>query len=233
MLGFSINYVKSVFQPAQHITFPGFVLDSLTMSISLTDKRKSVLLNACHNLASVERHKIRTVASAVGCIIAALPGVKYGGLFYRHLEKCKNIALKYAKGDYEKTMTLSPQAKHDLHWWPHHLTFASHFIHTPAVSLTLFSDASLEGWGGTDGTTHVDGRWTAEESPVHINVLELHAAKLTLLALAPGVSDSHIRLMLDNTTATAYIDFHSQNFRDNTEWMFNPAPMPNQSLLCP
>ena len=77
-LGFSINYVKSVFQPDQRITFLGFALDSLTMSISLTDKRKSVLLNACHNLASVERHKIRTVASAVGCIIAALPGVKYG-----------------------------------------------------------------------------------------------------------------------------------------------------------
>ena len=101
-------------------------------------------------------------------------------------------------------MSLSPQAKQDLHWWSHHLIFASHFIHPPAVSLTLFSDASLEGWGGTDGTTHVGGRWTAEESPVHINVLELHAAKLTLLALAPGVSDSHIRLMLN--TAAAYIE---------------------------
>ena len=146
------------------------------------------------------------MASAVGCIIAALPGVKYGGLFYDHLERCKNIALKYDKGDYEKTMSLSPQAKQDLYWWSHHLTFASHFIHPPAVSLTLFSDASLEGWRGMDGTTHVGGRWTAEESPVHINVFELHAAKLTLLALAPGVSDSHIRLMLDNTTAAAYIE---------------------------
>ena len=53
---------------------------------------------------------------------------------------------------------------------------------------------------------HVGGRWTDGESPVHINVLELHAAKLTLLALAPNVSHYHIRLMLDNTTAAAYID---------------------------
>ena len=45
-----------------------------------------------------------------------------------------------------------------------------------------------------------------EESPVHINGLELHAAKLTLMTLAPSVSDSHIRLMLDNTTAAAHID---------------------------
>ena len=137
--------------------------------------------------------------------------------------------------------------------------YASHFPSTPPVELTLFSDASLEGWGGTDGTSHVGGRWTDDESSVHINVLELHAAKLTLLALAPNVLHSHICLMLDNTMSAAYIDklgglhsptcneialsiwhwakdrniwistafipgventvadFHSRNFRDNTE----------------
>ena len=148
-------------------------------------------------------------------------------------------------------------------------------FHTPPVGLILFSDASLEGWGGTDGTSHVGGRWTDEECPVHINVLELHAAKLTLLALAPNVSHSHIRLMLDNTTVAAYIDkmgglhysscneialsiwhwakyrnirlstafilgientvtdFHSWNFRDNTEWMLNPVVFKQLSALCP
>ena len=117
------------------------------------------------------------------------------------------------------------------------------------------------------------GRWTDDESSVHINVLELHAAKLTLLALAPNVSHSHIRLMLDNTTAAACIDkmrglhspscnelalsmwhwakdrniwlstafisgventvadFHSQNFRDNTEWMLNPVVFKQLSAL--
>ena len=80
---------------------------------------------------------------------------------------------------------------------------ASHFIHTPPVMLTLFSDASLEGCGGTDGNSHVGGRWTADESPVHINVLELHGAQVMLLSLAHV---SHIRVMLDNTTAAFYID---------------------------
>ena len=46
----------------------------------------------------------------------------------------------------------------------------------------------------------------ADESPAHINVLELHAAQLTLLALAAHVSLSHIRLMLDNSTTASYID---------------------------
>ena len=71
-------------QPAQCIVFLGFVLD------------------------------IWAVASAVGCLIAALPGVKYGGLFYRSLERCKNLALKSARGNFEKTMRLTSQAQQDL-----------------------------------------------------------------------------------------------------------------------
>ena len=151
-------------------------------------------------------HKIRTMASAVGCLIAALPGVKYGGLFYCNLERCKSLALKYAKSNYEKSMKLILQAKEDLSYWSLNFMLAAHFIHTHPVMLTLFYVARLEGWGGTDGTSHVGERWTADESPIHINVLELHATQLTLLALALHVSHSHIRLMLDNTTAASYID---------------------------
>ena len=170
-------------------------------------------------------------------------------------------------------MRLTSQAQQDLGWWTRNVTLASHFLHTHSVGLTLFSDASLEGWGGTDGTSHVGGRLTDDKSPIHINVLELQAAKLTLMALAPNVSHSHIRLMLDNTTATAYIDemeglhspscneialsiwhwakdrniwlstavipgventvadFHSRNFRDNTEWMLNPVVFKQLSAL--
>ena len=131
------------------LSFLFFFLDSLHMSICLSDKRKGVILDICKKLNSGASHKIRAVASAVGCLIAALPGVKYGGLFYRSLERCKNLALKSARGNFEKTTRLSSQAQQDLGWWSHNIT--------PPVGLPLFSDASLEGWGGTDGTPHVGG----------------------------------------------------------------------------
>ena len=43
-LGFSINRDKSVLQPAPCIILLGFVLDSLSMSICLSDTRKGVIL---------------------------------------------------------------------------------------------------------------------------------------------------------------------------------------------
>ena len=137
-LGFSINQGKSVLQPAQRIVFLGFVLDSLNMSICLSNTRKGVILDICKKLNSGASHKIWAVASAVGCLIATLPGVKYGGLFYRILERCKNLALKSARGNFEKTMGLTSQAQQDLGWWSRNIMLASHFLNTSPVGLTLF-----------------------------------------------------------------------------------------------
>ena len=53
-------------QPAQRIAFLGFVLDSLNMSICLSDTRNDVILDICKKLNSGASHKIRAVASAVG-----------------------------------------------------------------------------------------------------------------------------------------------------------------------
>ena len=79
-------------------------------------------------------------------------------------------------------------------------------IHREPVHLTLYSDASLEGWGGMDEVTHVGGQWTEAEMPYHINALELQVAYLTLQALGVPHKNVHLRLMLDNTTVTTYIN---------------------------
>ena len=54
--------------------------------------------------------------------------------------------------------------------------------------------------------THIGGRWTEVEMPRHINALELHAAYCTHQLWVHLNTNVHIRLMLDNTTATVYIN---------------------------
>ena len=54
--------------------------------------------------------------------------------------------------------------------------------------------------------THVRGWWTETELPQHINALEFHAACLTFQAFGAPHIDVHIRPMLDNTTASTYIN---------------------------
>ena len=150
--------------------------------------------------------KIRKIASTLGCIIAVLPGVMYGKLHYRFIEQDKNLALKLANGDFEQTMQLSRSSLSDLLWWRENINHATNVIYHLPVELTLYSDASLEGWGGTDMSHSVGGRWSPVEEISHINVLELYAAKLVLQSLAKRLHTCHIKLLLDNTTAISYVN---------------------------
>ena len=205
-LGFQINDEKSLLTPTQTIRFLGFILDSVKMIIPLTAERKIRIVAICRRLQETEFLELREVASAIGSFVAALPGVSHGALHYRALERAKNASLAFHKGSFNKKMSLPPDALADVLWWESNVVESFSPLRLSPVYTTFHSDASLEGWGGTDGVTHIGGRWTEAEMHRHINALELHAANLTLQALGASHTNVHIRLMLDNTTATVCIN---------------------------
>ena len=200
-LGFFIS-PKSVLQPTQELTYLGFVLNSVSMSITLTEKRKDKLWSLTDSLLAQPTQSIRKVAGLIGTIIAALPGGLHGQLHYRRLERDKNRALSHACGNYNKHMTLSPQALTDIGWWHAHVLSASSFIRAPEYSISLYTDASLDGWGATDSHSTVGGAWDPDAPPAHINVLELMA----LPSLCATARDVHIRICMDNSTAVSYVN---------------------------
>ena len=61
-LGFVIHPIKSQLEPSQKITFLGFVIDSTSMTISLTEKRKSVSKSLLLTALRLNRPTIRFVA---------------------------------------------------------------------------------------------------------------------------------------------------------------------------
>ena len=102
-------------------------------------------------------------------------------------------------------MSLPPDALSDIIWWEDHVRGSF----CPTVGNQFTSPCTLM-QGLKDGEARLGdtcwGRWTEAEIPDHINVLELHAAYLTLQALGVPGTNVHIRLMLDNTTVTMYIN---------------------------
>ena len=48
----------------------------------------------------------RLVASLIGIMASFFPGVEYGQLYYRQIEKEKTIALKRTKSDFDQNMVL-------------------------------------------------------------------------------------------------------------------------------
>ena len=97
-LGFVIHPEKSQLEPTQKIIFLGFVIDSVTMTISLTEKRRNALHSLLLNILRLKSPTIRYVAKVIGHIISALPASKFGSLYYRDLENDKVVALQSNQG---------------------------------------------------------------------------------------------------------------------------------------
>ena len=81
--------------------------------------------------------------------------------------------------------------------------------HSP-VDVTLYSDASLEGWGAVMNDISTGGGggggWSVTEAHSHINCPELLAVLFALKCFYTLLSGKHVKLMIDNTTAVAVIN---------------------------
>ena len=162
-LGFLPHEEKSVVEPTQELTLLGFVLNSLTMTISLTPFRVQKLVNACSMLLKMDKPSIRTVAQVIGLMVASFPAIPHAQLFYRVLERDKTNTLQQEKGDFEGTMTYSSEAKSDLN--------------DPMSLQSSLIEASLLGWGA-HFNKHAGGQWTIAEAAHHINYVYLETILL-------------------------------------------------------
>ena len=205
-LGFHINFDKSVFQPSQKLEHLGFVLCSKSMTVSLGNGKIEQLKEMGRNLLSVSYHSIRSVAQYIGTLVACFPGVEYGPLYFRRLERAKSVALKLNYGNFNASMSLSPGAIEEIIWWTDNAAKFPKTISRNNPTLVLQTDASTSGWGAhLIGGASTGGRWTDTEATDHINVLELKAAFFGLKVLCGSAYDVHVQVQLDNRTAVAYI----------------------------
>ena len=205
-LGFHLHPTKSVITPTQKMTFLGFYLDSMNMRVSPTDAKITKTTESCLRLKRQTRPSITEVAEVIGTLVSNFPGTQFGPLHYRSLEKDKTNSLAKERGNYSAHMTLSHQSVMELDWWISNISCAYRDITHPNPSVTLHTDASQKGWGAVCGNKKTGGRWMQSESVYHINVLELLAAFIGLKSLCREVQDSHVQLLMDNTTAVAYVN---------------------------
>ena len=116
-LGFVVHPDKAVLIPTQELVFLGFLLNSITMTVSLTQAKATKIQSAVSRLLACQNPTIRDVAQVVGLLISSFPGVMYGPLHFRITEGEKSKALEQNLGDFEAHMCLTSSAKNELQWW--------------------------------------------------------------------------------------------------------------------
>ena len=71
-LGFSIHSAKFILTPTQRIKFLGFVIDSVQMTLEITEEKKNKVHNFCLEIFQKEKITLRTLASVIDNFVASL-----------------------------------------------------------------------------------------------------------------------------------------------------------------
>ncbi|GFN81550.1 reverse transcriptase [Plakobranchus ocellatus] len=181
------------------------------MTLKLTEKRANSLVDTCSELLQRRQRTIRDVAVVVGKMVSSFPAIKYGPLYYRHLDRDKNVALNRNRGNSDALMTLSDRSRYELQWWVTNIFSAHNDITPPQPDVVVFTDASLSGWGCSVGNISSGGHWPQHAQSYHINVLEIRAVHETLKCFCHEFQNKHVRVMSDNNTAVACINHMGTN----------------------
>lgn len=205
-LGFIINEKKSKHEPDNKCKYLGFMINSRDMTLSLPEEKKAKLIKTILEFLYRDSCLIREMAALIGLLVAACPGVPYGMLYTKMLEREKMKALILNDHDFDRSMTIYSHVKKDLEWWLNSIPVAKNPIRSLNYRLEIFSDASLTGWGAHCNGENANGFWSLGERKLHINQLEIIAAFLALKCFAKEAQECEILLRIDNTTAISYIN---------------------------
>jgi hypothetical protein len=95
--------------------------------------------------------------------------------------------------------------REELNWWFTNVYKQKRVIRHELPNITITTDASMRGWGAVLGVIRIGGRWKAEKQSNHINTLKMMAIFLALKSFTAEISNNHIMILCDNTTAESYI----------------------------
>ena len=205
-LGWEVNWDKSNLVPTTKIKHLGFEIDTKSMCAICPMDKVERLKDFASKILKDGLMTVHNAEKLLGLIESVRPTTQLAALHYRGLQR-QLLKAKLIDRVPNQIIYLSQRSKADLKWWATNSGFKANCVaplqeQNPTVE--IWSDASKTGAGAHSSRGDKFQRdWSQEEAELHINVLELIAAKEAIFKLA--IKGDIIRLHLDNKTASAYI----------------------------
>ena len=177
-LGLIINYKKSDLVPAQVFTFIGMEFLTHINIIRVPQIRQIKILETVRMFSQTTSVPARDFLSLLGQLNSAADFVMLGRLHLRPLQISLRNQWKPQNLPYCHQIGMTTEILQHLKWWLQEDLYHQGIpLRIDPPSHTIFTDASLSGWGA-----HVEpegllfhGVWTEDQSGLHINVLEMKA----------------------------------------------------------
>ena len=203
------NLKKSDLFPAQKFTFIGMEFLTQQNLVRVPADRVQNLILTIKKIMSAKHVSARTFLSLLGKLSAAADLVLLGRLHLRPLQMCLLSVWKPHILPLDHPISINGMIRSHLQWWINPIRFETGTsIHPPDPKFFLYTDASHYGWGAhlEPTTLSFHGRWTENQSQLHINMLEMMAIRLALKQAKTFIHHSCIMISTDNTTVVSYIN---------------------------
>ena len=206
-LGLVLNWSKSNPWPSHQVTYVGLALDTMEMKATLSPDRCVSLRQALSLVRAGQWAQVHAVRRLLGIMSSAHQVVPLGLLHMRQLQRWFNRVNKESVLRRHHCIQVPHSVGGDLaHWQNQTIIDRGVSLVVPSERLTVFTDASLLGWGGVCGQESIGGLWSDQEKLRHINLLELHTVTLVLKHFAHIVQRRHVLIRSDNVTTVRHIN---------------------------
>ena len=206
-LGFLVNEGKSQLIPTQFPAFLGSTLDLINMLIFPSKKRVLKVSRLASSLLARSPQPAKTWQKLSGHLSSLRELVPMVVTHTRHIQLMLHSQWTQVSDSPYLRIYPDHESLWELEWWASraNLTVGRPFLR-PDPTMTIVTDASMEGWGGHLGDWVISGQWSSAWAKHHINWLELQAVWLTLQHFLPQVRVTAVDVLTDNSTTAAYIN---------------------------
>ena len=211
-LGFIPNLKMSDLIPTEQFTFIGMEFLTQQNIVRVPADRVKALILTIKTILSQTQVSARTFLSILGKLSAAANLILLGRLHLRPLpgpEMCLLLVWKPHILPLDHQVTINSMIKFHLKWWMNTNRFFQGMpIHPPDPKIFLYTDASHYGWGAhlEPMSLSFHGRWSEDQSQLHINMLEIMAIGFALIKALKYIHYSCVMIATDNTTVVSYIN---------------------------
>lgn len=205
-LGFLISWKKSEINPSQSFLFLGEHYRTDLGQIFPPEEKFLSLCQRIQFFLDSPSVTARQFSQLLGYLNSLADVIPLGRLHIRPLQFYLQEHWEPASLDWEAIVPILPALHPHLVWWMHRDNVMIGVpLSQPVPTQTLYTDASLLGWGAYLEGKSVSGVWSLAQQQEHINILEMRAVLLALQFFKTLLVSQTLVLATDNTTVVAYL----------------------------
>ena len=200
-LGFLPHPEKCMLWPSQQISILGFIIDSVSMTVTISQEKMDDIHNLCVFAMHNPEMTIWQLCRLIGKLISVFLALPLGKAHYRHLEVSKIRFLHMNARNFDAMCKIPQFCFPDLVWWTHHIYSAKAPIRRRAPEITLYVDSSGFGWAGALFNFLAQGKFLPDEKCHSINTKECLAIYYGVHSFLHLLKNKHVCIRSNSVCA--------------------------------